>query len=130
MEINLSETELRFLAEKFLQPEISFEITGPEKFTVIHPKAEVPCEILGFTTRSIQIGYDLVFFKNLLVKWFVNIEKDGIYWDKKKKQVNVDPFYFLPEKLKKASEDFSIQEISLKPGLLLIRLEISPETTI
>ncbi|OOG72822.1 hypothetical protein [Algoriphagus sp. A40] len=127
MELKLTETELQFLAEKYSGSEISFVITGPEKFTVFHPKAEVSCKILGFTKRSIVVGYNMGFWKNLLVKWFVKFEKEGILWDKKQRQLKIDPFSFLPQKEKTATADFSIQRISLEPGFLLIQLGVIPE---
>jgi hypothetical protein len=60
------------------------------------------------------------------VGWFVKSEKEGVRWDKKQKQLEIDPFKFLPEKEKKASAKFKIEEVLVEPGLLLIRLGILP----
>ncbi|HSF56419.1 MAG TPA: hypothetical protein VLA71_21865 [Algoriphagus sp.] len=127
MEIKFTEQELQFLAKTYSNSEISLVITGLDRFTIYHPKAEVACEILGFTKRSIVVGYNLGFWKNLLVSWFVKFEMAGIIWDKKHKKVEIDPFSFLPEKEKVATADFSIQEISLEPGSVLIDVGIYPE---
>lgn len=127
MEIKLTETEVLFLAKTYGDASVKFEFTGENTFTVHHPKATVPCEIIGFTKRSIRIQYELGFFKNLLVKLFVSLEKEGIIWNKRDKQIDMDPFSFLPQKEKKVTEDFSIQEFTLQPGSLLIRLGIMPE---
>lgn len=127
MDIIIAEKELQFLTETNTDSEISFVFTGSDQFTVFHPKAKVMCEILGYTKRTILIGYDLGFWKNLLVSWFVKFEKEGIIWDKKQKRVEIDPFSFMPEKEKNATADFSIKEISLEPGSMLIRLRIIPE---
>ena len=102
-------------------------LTGSDEFVVFHPKAEVRCKLLGFTERSIMISYDMGFWKNLFVGWFVKFEKEGIRWDKKKKQLEIDPFKFLPEKEKKATGEFRIKGISLQPGLLELQLGITPE---
>ncbi len=127
MEIKLTEAELQFLAEKNSAGGIRFVLTGLDEFVVFHPKAEVRCKLLGFTERSIMISYDMGFWKNLFVGWFVKFEKEGIRWDKKKKQLEIDPFKFLPEKEKKASADFRIEAVLVEPGLLLIRLGILPK---
>jgi hypothetical protein len=128
MEIKLSESELQFLATTYGDPSVRFEFTGIDKFTVYHPKATVPCEIVKFTNRSIRIQYELSFLKNLLVNWFVNVEKDGIFWNKQQNQLDIDPFTFLPEKERKATEHLKIEGVSLEPGLLQIRIGIIPET--
>jgi hypothetical protein len=127
MEIKLTEAELQFLAEKNSAGGIRFVLTGSDEFVVFHPKAEVRCKLLGFTERSIMISYDMGFWKNLFVGWFVKFEKEGIRWDKKKKQLEIDPFKFLPEKEKKATGEFRIKGISLQPGLLELQLGITPE---
>ncbi len=71
-----------------------------------------------------MIHYKLGFFKNLFFSWFVDLEIAGVKFNKKENVITIDPFQFLPEKERIASEDFSIQEFSLEPGLLLIRLDI------
>ncbi|RIW12770.1 hypothetical protein D0X99_18430 [Algoriphagus lacus] len=127
MEIKLTEAELQFLAENNAGEGIRLAITGSDEFRVIHPKAEVACKLDGFFDRSIVISYDLGFWKNLFVRWFVKFEKEGILWNKKEKQIELDPFKFLPEKEKKATEEFRIQGISLQPGWLVIQLGIIPD---
>lgn len=127
MEIKVTEQELQFLAETYSDSEISIVITGEQKFTIFHPKAKVPCEVLGITKRTVLIRYDLGFWKNLLVKWFVKFENEGIRWDKNQKSLEVAPFSFLPEKEQEATADYSIQEISLEPGSLVIQLGIIPD---
>jgi hypothetical protein len=124
MEIKLSESELQFLAEKYGGTGPKFEFTESDQFTVFHPKATINCEIIGFTNRSIMIHYKLGFFKNLFFSWFVDLEIAGVNFNKKENVITIDPFQFLPDKERIASEDFSIQEFSLEPGLLLIRLDI------
>jgi hypothetical protein len=127
MEIKLTEAELQFLAEKNSGEGIRFSLTGSDEFVVFHPKAKVNCKLLGFTERSIVISYDMGFWKNLFVGWFVKLEKEGIRWEKKQKQLEIDPFNFLPEKEKKPTAEFRIEEVSIQPGLLLIRLGILPD---
>ena len=127
MEIKLTEAELQFLAQNDSGEEIRFSLTGSDEFVVFHPKAKVNCKLLGFTERSILISYDMGFWKNLFVGWFVKMEKEGIRWDKKQKHLNIDPFSFLPEKEKKATAEFRIEEVSIQPSLLLIRLGIIPK---
>jgi hypothetical protein len=127
MEIKISEKELQFLAEKNGNPEIKFEITGLDEFLIHHPKATVSCRFLEYTDRTIVIGYDMGFWKNLAVNWFVKLEKEGVHWNKKQKQFEIDPFSFLPEKEKLATQDFTIEKFSLEPGLVLIRLGIIPK---
>lgn len=127
MEIKLSESELQFLATTYGDPTVKFEFTGIDKFTVYHPKATVPCEIVRFTNRSIRIQYELSFLKTLLVNWFVNVEKEGIFWNKKENQIEIDPFTLLPEKERKSTEHFRIEEFTVEPGFLIIRLAIKPE---
>lgn len=127
MEIKLAESELQFLASTFGDPTVKFEFTDIDKFTVIHPKASVLCDLAGFTSRSIRIKYELSFLKNLLVKLFVNIEKEGIFWNKSEKQIDIDPFAFFPEKERKATEHFRIESISLEPGSFRLKLGIMPE---
>jgi hypothetical protein len=124
MEIKLSESELQFLAQKYGGTAPKFEFTASNRFTIFHPKATVNCEIIEFTRRSILIQYKLGFFKNLFFSWFVNLEIPGVSWNKKENLVTIDPFHFLPEKERIATEDFGIQEFYLEPGLLLIRLDI------
>jgi hypothetical protein len=127
MDIKLTEAELQFLAKTYISSETGLAITEPNRFTVFHPKSEIQGKLIGFTPRTVTLGYDLGFWKNLAVNWFVKLEKEGIFWDKKHKQLKIDPFSFLPEKEKKATGDFSIQEILLQPGSLVIRLGIIPE---
>lgn len=124
MEIKLSESELQFLAEKFGDDGPKFEFTATDQFTIFHPKATIHCEIIGFNPRSILVKYKLGFFKNLIFSWFVNIEIAGVSFNKKENVITIDPFHFLPEKERIATQDFSIQEFSLEPGLLLIRLDM------
>lgn len=130
MEIKLAESELQFLASTYGDPTVRFEFTGKDKFTVIHPKATVPCEIVRITNRSIRIQYQLSFLKNLLVNWFVNVEKEGIFWNKEANQIEIDPFTFLPEKERKATEHLKIEGVSLEPGSFQIQIGIVPETSI
>ena len=127
MEIRLTEKELQFFAEKNGESEVKIEITGLDEFLVHHPKATVSCRLLDYTERTIVIGYDLGFWKNLIVNWFVKLEKEGIIWDKKQKRFEIDPFSFLPEKEKIATQEFTIEKLSLKPGLVLVLLGIMPK---
>jgi hypothetical protein len=127
MEIKLTEAELQFLAKTYINSDTDLTITEPNRFTVFHPKSEIQGELVGFSTRTVTLGYDLGFWKNLAVNWFVKFEKDGIIWDKKHKQLKIDPFSFLPEKEKNATGDFSIQEIILQPGYLVIKIGIIPD---
>lgn len=124
MEIKLSESELQFLVEKYGRSGPKFEFTASDQFTVFHPKATINCEIIGFTKRSIMIHYKLGFFKNLFFSWFIDLEIAGVSFNKKENMMTLDPFHFLPEKERIATEDFNIQEFCLEPGLLLIRLDI------
>lgn len=126
MEIKLTEKELQFFAEKNGDPEIKFEITGLDEFLIHHPKATVSCRLLEYSKRTFVIGYELGFWKNLVVKWFVNLEKEGVIWDKKQKRIEIDPFSFLPEKEKIVTQEFTIEKLSLEPGMVVIRLEIIP----
>ena len=127
MEIRLTEKELQFFAEKNGESEVKIEITGLDEFLVHHPKATVSCRLLDYTERTIVIGYDLGFWKNLIVNWFVKLEKEGIIWDKKQKRFEIDPFSFLPEKEKIATQEFTIEKLSLEPGLVLVLLGIMPK---
>jgi hypothetical protein len=127
MEIKLSEEELHYLIESKTKTDIKLTVIGYDEFVLIHPKAEVHCRILGFTDRSVMISYDLGFWKNILVKWFVKFEKEGLLWNKRDKQIEIFPFNFFPEKVKTAIAGFSIREISLAPGFLLIQLGIIAE---
>jgi hypothetical protein len=127
MEIRLTEKELQFFAEKNGDPGIKFEITGLDEFLIHHPKATVPCRLLEHTERTILIGYELGFWKNLVVNWFVKLEKEGISWDKNQKRFEIDPFSFLPEKEKVATQKFTIEKLSLEPGLVVVRLGIIPK---
>lgn len=127
MEIKFTEKELQFLTDNFSGADIKLHITGAEKFTIIHPKADITCEILGIKDRSVVIGYNLGFWKNLFFDWFIKFEKEGILWDKKQKFFEINPFSFLPEKEKLASAEFSIEEVSIVPGSLLIRLGVIPK---
>ncbi len=124
MEIKFSESELQFLAASYGKNEVKFEFTGINQFTVFHPKASIPCEIVGVTSRSIRIQYQLGFFKNLALKWFVKFENEGIFWNKSEKQIDIDPFYFLPEKEKNVTTHFQINQFSIESGELVIRLGI------
>ncbi|MFN3997215.1 hypothetical protein [Algoriphagus sp.] len=124
MEIKLSESELQFLADKYGSSGPKFEFTASDQFTVFHPKATINCEIIGFTKRLIMIHYKLGFFKNLFFSWFVDLVIPGVSFNKKENVITIDPFHFLPEKERIATEDFSIQEFSVEPGLLLIRIDI------
>ncbi|WP_111671181.1 hypothetical protein [Algoriphagus litoralis] len=126
MEIRLSEKELQFFIEKNGESEVKFEITGLDEFLVHHPKATVSCRLLEYTARTFVIGYDLGFWKNLAVNWFVKLEKEGIIWDKKQKRFEIDPFSFLPEKEKIATQEFTIEKLSLEPGMMVVRLGIIP----
>lgn len=127
MEIKLTEEELHYLIESKVQTDIKLTVLEYDEFVLIHPKAEVHCRILGFSDRSVVISYDLGFWKNILVKWFVKFEKEGLVWNKRDKQIEIFPFNFLPEKVKTTTADFSIREISLAPGFLLVQLGIIPE---
>lgn len=124
MEIKISESELQFLAATFGKEEVKLEFTGANQFTVFHPRATIPCEIVGVSSRAIRIQYQLGFFKNLALKWFVKFENEGIFWNKSEKQIDIDPFYFLPEKEKKATEQFRIEEFCIEEGGLVIQLGI------
>ena len=126
MEIKLTEKELQFLAETYSEAGISFSISGYDSFIIQHPKATISAEILGYTERTVIVGYSLGFWKNLLVNWFVKFEKEGINWDKKQSRFEIDPFSFLPEKEKIATADFSIKGVSMQPGGLKIQLDIMP----
>lgn len=127
MEIKLTEKELQFFAEKNGDPQIKFEITGLDEFLIHHPKATVPFRLLEYTERTFVIGYELGFWKNLAVNWFVKLEKEGIIWDKKQKLFEIDPFSFLPEKEKVATQEFTIEKLSLERGMVVIRLGIIPK---
>lgn len=123
MEIKLSEEELHYLIESKTKTDIKLTVIGYDEFVLIHPKAEVHCRILGFTDRSVMISYDLGFWKNILVKWFVKFEKEGLVWNKPEKKIEINPFLFLPERIQQASADFKIKELSLQPGSLKIQLD-------
>lgn len=127
MEIRLSEKELQFFIEKNGESEVKIEITGLDEFLIHHPKATVACRLQEYTDRTFVIRYVLGFWKNLMVNWFVKLEKEGIIWDKKQKQFEIDPFSFLPEKEKEATKEFSIEKLSLEPGMVLIRFGIVPK---
>lgn len=127
MELILTEKEIQFLIDSYSKQDVKIRITGIDKFTVYHPKATVPCMIVSFTNRSIRIQYELSFLKNFLVNWFVNVEKEGIFWKKKENQLDIDPFTFLPEKERKATEHLKIEGVSLEAGSLQIRIGIMPE---
>lgn len=127
MEIRLSEKELQFFSEKNGDPEVKFEITGLDEFIIHHPKATISCRLLEYTDRTFVIRYDMGFWKNLIVNWFVKLEKEGVIWDKKQKLFEIDPFSFLPEKEKVATQEFTIEKLSLEPGMVLIRLGIIPK---
>lgn len=127
MEIRLSEKELQFFIEKNGESEVKIEITGLDEFLVHHPKATVSCRLLEYTERTFVVGYELGFWKNLAVNWFVKLEKEGIIWDKKQKRFEIDPFSFLPEKEKIATQEFTIEKLSLEPGLVVVRLGIIPK---
>ncbi|SEF89336.1 hypothetical protein [Algoriphagus boritolerans] len=127
MEIKLTEKELQFLVDTASEAGVSLEITGQDKFIIHHPKATISGEILGFTDRTIVIGYSLGFWKNLVVNWLFKFEREGIIWNKKQRRFEINPFSFLPEKEKLATADFSIRGISMDPGSLQIQLHITPE---
>lgn len=127
MDIKFSESELQFLSKSYGDESIQLEFTDTNEFTIIHPKANIPCEIIAFTSRSIRIRYQLGFFKNLIVNMFVNFELEGIVWDKREKHFDIYPFSFLPEKERLATRDFRIDAISLEPGSFEITLGFMPE---
>lgn len=124
MELKLSEKEVQYLIGANSGTELNFEITGQDRFVIHHPKAKIAGEILGFTNRTVVIGYSLNFWKNLLINWFVKLEKEGISWDKKGKRMEINPFSFLPEKEQEATAAFRIQNFSIQPGILEINLTI------
>jgi hypothetical protein len=128
MEIKITEAELQFLAAKYSDTQIRFSLTGLDEFSIFHPKADVRCKILGHSERSITISYDMGFWKNLFVRWFVKLEKEGIRLDKKQKQVDLNPFIFLPDQEQAATKEFKIEEVSIQTGMLIIRLGIIPKT--
>lgn len=124
MEIKISESELQFLVATYGKEDVKLEFTGINQFTIFHPKASIPCEIVSITSRSIRIQYQLGFFKNLALNWFVKLENEGIFWNKPAKQIDIDPFSFLPEKEKKVTEQFRIKEFRIEEEELVIRLGI------
>lgn len=127
MDIKFTESELQFLSKSYGDENIQLEFTDTNEFSIHHPKAKIPCEIIAFTSRSIRIQYKLGFFKNLLVNMFVNFELEGIIWDKREKYFDIHPFSFLPEKERLATKDFRIDAISLEPGSFEITMGIIPE---
>jgi len=127
MELNLSEKEIQYLIENYSKKDIKINITGINQFTIINPKVDIPCEIIGVTKKSIIIQYEMGYLKHLLAKSFVKFDVPGLNWSQEDKQIEVRPFELLDLLKKPEFKDFHINGFSVVPGKIRLDLGILPE---
>lgn len=129
MELILTEKEIHYLIDNYSKKDIKINITGINRFTIITPKASIPCEIIGVGKKSIDIQYEMGFFKHLLAKSFIKLNIAGLTWNQDIKQIEIRPFELIDILKKPEFRNFNINGFSITPERIRLELGILPETT-
>lgn len=127
MELILTEKEIQFLIDNYSKEDIKISITGINRFTIITPKAEIPCEIIGVSRKSIDIQYEMGFVKHLLAKSFIKLEIAGLTWNQDIKQIEIRPFELIDFLKKPEFKNFSLNGFSVTPERIKLELGILPD---
>lgn len=128
MELTLTEKEIQFLIDNYSKQDIKIKITGINRFTIITPKADIPCEIIGVSKKSIDIQYEMGFVKHLLAKSFIKLDIPGLNWNQDSKQIEVRPFELVDFLKKPEFRNFSLNGFSVTQERIRLELGILPET--
>lgn len=129
MKLILTEKEIQFLIDNYSKEDIKISITGINLFTIITPKAEIPCEIIGVSKKSIDIQYEMGFVKHLLAKSFIKLEIPGLIWNQDIKQIEIRPFELIGFLKKPEFKNFCLNGFSVTPERILLDLGILPDVT-
>lgn len=124
MELILTEKEIHYLIENYFKKDVKINITGINRFTVITPKATIPCEIIGVNKKSIDIQYEMGFFKHLLAKSFIKLDIEGLTWYQDIKQIEIRPFELIDFLKKPEFKNFCLNGFSVKPERIRLDLGI------
>ncbi len=127
MELILTEKEIQFLIDNYSKEDIKISITGVNRFTIITPKADIPCEIIGVSKKSIDIRYEMGYFKHLLAKSFIKLEIPGLNWNQEIKQIEIQPFELIEFLRKPEFRSFSLNGFSITPERIKLELGILPD---
>lgn len=129
MELILTEKEIQFLIDNYSKQDIKINITGINRFTIITPKADIPCEIIGVSKKSIDIQYEMGYVKHLLAKSFIKLDIPGLTWNQDIKQIEIRPFELIDFLKKPEFRNFSLNGFSVTPEKIRLELGILPETS-
>ena len=117
------------MIDNYSKKDIKIIITGINRFTVITPKATIPCEIIGVGKKSIDIQYEMGFFKHFLAKSLIKLDIAGLTWNQDIKQLEIRPFELIDILKKSEFRNFNINGFSLTPERIKLELGILPENT-
>ncbi|SDD32779.1 hypothetical protein SAMN04488104_102440 [Algoriphagus faecimaris] len=126
MEIQFNESELNTLARSFTKKNIKIKLLEDNSFQInalVFISAR--CHIERTSERSLCIRYNTPFLVNQLVKFFGNLEKTGIVWDKKNAKIHLDFIQLLREKNPAIPFDIGIESISIAGEKLNLNLALS-----
>lgn len=127
MELILTEKEIQFLIDNYSKEDIKISITGVNQFTIITPKADIPCEIIGVSKKSINIQYEMGYVKHLLAKSFIKLDIPGLNWNQDIKQIEIRPFELIEFLRKPEFKSFSLNGFSITPERIKLELGILPD---
>lgn len=127
MELTLTEKEIQFLIDNYSKQDIKISITGINRFTIVTPKADIPCEIIGVSKKSIDIQYEMGYVKHLLAKSFIKLDIPGLNWNQDLKQIEVRPFELIEILKKPEFKNFSLNGFSVTPERIKLEFGILPE---
>ncbi len=127
MELILTPKEIHYLIENYSKKDVKINFTGINRFTVRTPKATIPCEIIGVNKKSIDIQYEMGFFKHFLAKSLIKLDVAGLTWNQDIKQIEIRPFELIDILKKPEFRNFSINGFSVTPERIRLELEILPD---
>ncbi len=127
MELILTEKEIQFLIDNYSKEDIKISIIGINRFTIITPKADIPCEIIGVSKKSINIQYEMGYVKHLLAKSFIKLDIPGLNWNQDIKQIEIRPFELIEFLRKPEFRSFSLNGFSITPERIKLELGILPD---
>ncbi|MGM0946735.1 MAG: hypothetical protein ACQEW9_16280 [Bacteroidota bacterium] len=127
MEIQFNESELNTLARSFTKKNIKIKLLEDNSFQI---NALVFISARGHiertSERSLCIRYNTPFLINQLVKFFGNLEKTGIVWDKKNAKIHLDLIQLLQNGKSKLPLEIGLESIQIDGEKLKLNITLNP----
>jgi len=124
MKIQLNESDIQSIIATAQKRSILFTLTGADTFEIKFPFGKAKCELESYSQRSITIAYHLGIFTNLLANWLGKINQEGMLWDKKNRQIHLDPIFIMQSQNKAPKLDILIRKLHIDQEGLFIDLDL------